>query len=255
MFAEERHRHIGTLVRTAGRVTVTDLSERFNITQETVRRDLALLEKDGLLRRVHGGAVAQSSGTTREMSVASRQSRFREEKLRIGRAALEMVPRTGSVIIDAGTTTGALAALLASEPRTDLTVITHSVPIAHLITGSSLHLELIGGRVRALTSAGVGSSAVAAFSRLRADVAFIGANGLAAPFGLSTPDTDEAAVKTAIVRSARRVVLLADSSKFEEEALVSFGSLEEIDAVITDSAPGPGLAAALAAAQVEVVTA
>ena len=255
MFAEERHRHIGTLVRTAGRVTVTDLSARFNITQETVRRDLALLEKDGLLRRVHGGAVAQDHATTRESSVASRQTQFREEKLRIARAALEMVPQTGSIVLDAGTTTGALAALLVAENRTDLTVITHSVPIAHLISGSSLHLELIGGRVRALTSAGVGSSAVASFSRLRADVAFIGANGLATPFGLSTPDTDEAAVKTAIVRSARRVVLLADSSKFDEESLVSFGSLEEIDAVITDRTPGPALAAALDGAQVEVVTA
>jgi DeoR family fructose operon transcriptional repressor len=255
MFAEERHRHIGTLVRSAGRVTVTDLSERFNITQETVRRDLALLEKDGLLRRVHGGAVASTHATTRESSVASRQSQFREQKMRIARAALEMVPQTGSVVLDAGTTTGALAELLAGGTRTDLTVITHSVPIAHAVTGSSIHLELIGGRVRALTSAGVGSSAVASFSRLRADVAFIGANGIASAFGLSTPDTDEAAVKTAIVRSARRVVLLADSSKFDEESLVSFASLEEIDALVTDSTPGPALTAALADAQVEVVRA
>ncbi|WP_159617271.1 DeoR/GlpR family DNA-binding transcription regulator [Arthrobacter zhaoguopingii] len=255
MFAEERHRQISTLVRTEGRVSVTDLSERFSITAETVRRDLALLEKDGVLRRVHGGAVARDSASTRESSIESRQSQYRAEKQRIAKAALDMVPSTGSVILDAGTTTGALAALLATESRTDLTVITHSVPIAHLISGSSVHLELIGGRVRALTSAGVGSSAVAAFSRLRADVAFIGANGVAEHFGLSTPDTDEAAVKTAIVRSARRVVLLADSSKFGEESLVSFAALEEIDAVITDSTPGGALAAALARAQVEVVSA
>jgi DeoR family fructose operon transcriptional repressor len=255
MFAEERHRHIGTLVRTAGRVSVTDLSARFNITQETVRRDLALLEKDGLLRRVHGGAVAQDHATTRESSIASRQSQFRGEKLRIARAALEMVPQTGSVVLDAGTTTGALAALLASESRTDLTVITHSVPIAHLISGSSIHLELIGGRVRALDERRRRQQRRRLLLPPAGRHRFIGANGLAAPFGLSTPDTDEAAVKTAIVRSARRVVLLADSSKFDEESLVSFGSLEEIDAVITDSTPGPALAAALQDARVEVVTA
>ncbi len=113
----------------------------------------------------------------------------------------------------------------------------------------------MGGRVRAPTSAAVGSGTVVRFGRLRADVAFVGANGVSAGFGLSTPDADEAAVKAAIVRSARRVVLLVDSSKFDEETLVSFASLEDIDALITDSAPTGALAAAFADADVEVVIA
>jgi DeoR family fructose operon transcriptional repressor len=88
-----------------------------------------------------------------------------------------------------------------------------------------------------------------------ADIAFVGANGIAAGFGLSTPDVDEAAVKTAIVRSARRVVLLADSSKFSEETLISFANLEDIDALITDRAPRGSLADALSDADVEVIVA
>ncbi|TKV28877.1 DeoR/GlpR transcriptional regulator [Arthrobacter sp. NamB2] len=253
MFAEERYRQISELVLADGRVTVAGLSSRFGITKETVRRDLALLEEDGVLRRVHGGAIAGSGATTHEPSLSSRSSQHSPEKKRIAQAALALTPDTGAVVLDAGSTTGALAELLVEEARSDLSVVTHSVPIAALVSGAGLSVELVGGRVRALTSAAVGSSTVAHFARLRADVAFLGANGLATGFGLSTPDVDEAAVKTAIVRSARRVVLLSDSSKFNEETLVSFAQLEDIDALITDQAPSADLAAALADADVEVI--
>jgi DeoR family fructose operon transcriptional repressor len=255
MFAEERYRQISSLVSADGRVTVAGLSSRFGITKETVRRDLALLENDGVLRRVHGGAIAGSSATTTEPSLTSRSSRHSPEKKRIAHAALPLVPGSGAVILDAGSTTGALAGLLVDEARQELAVITHSVPIAAAFSGAGLSVDLVGGRVRALTSAAVGGSTVAHYARLRADVAFIGVNGIGAAFGLSTPDVDEAAVKTAIVRAARRVVLLTDSSKFDEETFVSFAHLEDIDALITDRAPRGPLAAALADADVEVIVA
>ncbi|WP_043442918.1 DeoR/GlpR family DNA-binding transcription regulator [Arthrobacter sp. L77] len=255
MFAEERYRQISSLVSADGRVTVAGLSSRFGITKETVRRDLALLENDGVLRRVHGGAIAGSGATTNEPSLTSRSAQHSPEKRRIAQAALALLPATGAVVLDAGSTTGALADLLVEEGHAGLAVVTHSVPIAALISGAGLSVELVGGRVRALTSAAVGSSTVAFFSRLRADIAFIGANGLAAGFGLSTPDVDEAAVKTAIVRSARRVVLLADSSKFDEETLTSFANLEDIDALITDRTPRGPLVEALSDADVEVIVA
>jgi DeoR family fructose operon transcriptional repressor len=255
MFAEERYRQISSLVSADGRVTVAGLSSRFGITKETVRRDLALLENDGVLRRVHGGAIAGGGATTNEPSLVSRSTRHSPEKKRIAEAALSLTPGTGAVVLDAGSTTGGLAELLADEARPGLAVVTHSVPVAATMSGAGLSVELVGGRVRALTSAAVGSSTVAHFSRLRADIAFIGANGISAGFGLSTPDVDEAAVKTAIVRSARRVVLLADSSKFDEETLISFATLEDIDALITDHAPRNTLAAALTDADVEVIVA
>jgi len=255
MFAEERYRQISSLVSVDGRVTVAGLSSRFGITKETVRRDLALLENDGVLRRVHGGAIAGGGATTNEPSLTSRSARHLPEKNRIAQAALALVPPTGAVVLDAGSTTGALAELLAEDSRDELAIITHSVPVAARISAAGLTVELVGGRVRPLTSAAVGSSTVARLSRLRADVAFLGANGVASPFGLSTPDTDEAAVKTAIIHSARRVVLLADSSKFTEESLVSFAHLEDIDALITEHAPRGTLAQALSDADVEVIVA
>ncbi len=255
MFAEERYGQISNLVSANGRVTVAGLSTRFGITKETVRRDLALLETDGVLRRVHGGAIAGAGATTNEPSLTSRSSRHAAEKKRIALAALSLVPERGAVVLDAGSTTGALAELLVDEARTGLAVVTHCVPIAGVMTAAGLSVELLGGRVRALTSAAVGSRTLAQLGRLRADIAFIGANGLSAEFGLSTPDVDEAAVKTALIRAARRIVLLADASKFDEETLVSFAFLEDIDALVTDRAPHGSLAQALADADIEVIVA
>lgn len=255
MFAEERYNRIAALVASEGRVSVAQLAERFNITKETVRRDLALLEKDGLLRRVHGGAVPATSASTSELSLTSREGRNQAEKARIAKAALAMVPSEGSIVLDGGTTTGALAALLAHEAADQLLIITHSVPVAHTLIGSTLQLEFVGGRVRSLTSACVGSATVARYSGFRPDVVFIGANGVHPDFGLSTPDPEEASVKAAIVRSARRVVVLADASKLDTETLVGFADLSEIDTLITDVQPDEALTRALADAEVELVVA
>jgi DeoR family fructose operon transcriptional repressor len=255
VFAEERYNRIATLVASEGRVTVAQLAARFNITKETVRRDLALLEKDGLLRRVHGGAVPVTNASTSELSLTSREGRNQAEKARIAKAALAMVPTEGSIVLDGGTTTGSLASLLAQEAADRLLIITHSVPVAHTLIGSSLQLEFIGGRVRSLTSVCVGSGTVARYGGFRPDVVFIGTNGVHPEFGLSTPDPEEASVKAAIVRSARRVVVLADASKLNAETLVGFAGLSEIDALITDAQPDSALNRALADADVEVVVA
>ncbi|GAB3542991.1 DeoR/GlpR family DNA-binding transcription regulator [Arthrobacter tecti] len=255
MFAEERYNRIAALVASEGRVSVAQLAARFDITKETVRRDLALLEKDGVLRRVHGGAVPANSASTNELSLTSREGRSQAEKARIAKAALAMVPSEGSIVLDGGTTTGALAALLAQEPADQLLIITHSIPVAHALIEAPLQLEFIGGRMRGLTSACVGSGTVAQYGSFRPDVAFVGANGIHAAFGLSTPDPEEASVKAAIVRASRRVVVLADSSKLDAETLMNFASLSEIDALVTDAQPEPELEAALKDADVELVIA
>jgi DeoR family fructose operon transcriptional repressor len=135
-------------------------------------------------------------------------------------------------------------------------VITHALPIAARLSGEpGIALHFLGGKVRGLTQAAVGQSTVEAARRIRPDIAFIGTNGISAAFGLSTPDPEEAAVKAAFVHSARRIVVLADSSKLDAETLVQFASLKDLDIVITDSNPSPELAAALSDAGVEVVLA
>lgn len=261
MFAEERQALMGDLVANTGRVTVAELARQLDITRETVRRDLAQLEQDGQLRRVHGGAVAGGATSTAEESLSVRTSLNHEQKSRIATRALELLPSGAtSVVLDAGTTTELLAQAMAStlptQRTTDLLVLTHSVPVAYRIsTGGSFQLEVIGGRVRALTSAAIGASTIDQFRALRPDIAFIGANGVHAGFGLSTPDPLEAAVKSAIVACARRVVLLADSSKLGQETLIRFAGLDQVDALVTGAAPTGELAAALEDADVEVVLA
>lgn len=259
MFAEERQERIATLIADAGRCTVADLTATLGVTAETVRRDLDLLESMGKLRRVHGGAVSVDASSMSEPSLGERQAQHMGEKARIARAALAYIPRSGnaSVLLDAGTTTEGLASLLAQGPSAqahELLVITNAVPIAGaLATNPELEVDLLGGHVRGLTQATVGAAAEAQLEALRPDVAFIGTNGISAGFGLSTPDAQEARIKTAMVRAARRVILLADSSKLGQETLVRFAELKEIDVLITDKEPAPTLAAALAEAEVEVV--
>jgi len=262
VFAEERQVLIAELVADSGRVTVGQLAERFRITPETVRRDLDTLESIRRLRRVHGGAVAMNKLSMSEPSLRERRTQRQDEKSRIAAAARALIPtsRTASIILDSGTTTERLADLLVdwapASPGDQLLVITNALPIAYKLAGNEeIQLHILGGRVRGLTSAIVGATTTGQLGALRADIAFIGTNGVDVSFGFSTPDTVEAAVKSAMVRSARRVVALADSSKLGEETLVRFAALSDVDTLITDLAPAPDLAAALGAADVEIVIA
>ena len=235
MYAEERQRSIAELITSCGRVSVADLSTSYGVTTETVRRDLAVLDRLGVVRRVHGGAVPASALTVTEPGVGEREYIRAEQKDAIAAAALDFLPPSGgSAVLDAGTTTGRLAALLGGDR--ELTVITNSVPIAaRLALFGGVNLRMLGGRVRGTTQAAVGEEALTALAWLRVDVAFIGTNALSVGHGLSTPDSDEAAVKRAMVRSANHVVVLADSSKIGREHLVSFARVDNIDVLVTDS--------------------
>ncbi|WP_347975783.1 DeoR/GlpR family DNA-binding transcription regulator [Microbacterium sp. ProA8] len=256
MYATERHEQIELLLAAQGRVGVVELAERFDVTTETIRRDLDHLESSGALRRVHGGAVGRERASTREPSLAERLEHHGRAKEAIGRRALDALGPdfTGSVFLDAGTTTAAVATALAPRvARGHMEVVTHSLTLGHALAAvPGASLSLVGGRVRGLTAAAVGADTVRAVAGLRPDVAFVGTNGVSATFGLSTPDPDEAAVKRAIVASARRVVVVADAEKLGAELLVGFASLSDIDVLVTDAAPDAELADALAEADVEV---
>lgn len=259
MYATERHVLIERRLASEGRVSVVELAREFDVTTETVRRDLDLLERAGTLRRVHGGAVAPQRASTAEPSLGERALLHTPEKAAIARVALGALPAgsRASVFIDAGTTTAAVAAELATRlDETPVDVVTHAVPIAATLAAAQPNsLTLIGGRVRGLTAAAVGAGTVTAIAAFRPDVAFVGTNGLSATFGLSTPDPEEAAVKTAIVAAARRVIVVADSDKLGQELLVSFATLGDIDVLVTDAPPSRDLADALAENDVEVWTA
>jgi DeoR family fructose operon transcriptional repressor len=259
LYAEERQHAIADLVARDRRVSVTVAAETFGVTTETVRRDLAILERQGVLHRVHGGAVSVSSLTMLEPAVPERDLTRGPQKDRIAKAALDLLPGSGgSIILDGGTTTGRLASLIPDEPA--LTVITNAAPIAAIITGrtsriSRLELHILGGRVRPVSQVSVGAAALAALDDLRVDVSFIGVNAFSLQHGLLTPNHDEASVKAAMIRAGRRVVVLADSTKFGQESLVRFGQLDQIDAVITDDGLSDSDARALEALDIDVVIA
>lgn len=234
MYAEERQQAMARLVTAHRRQSVAALAAEYSVTTETVRRDLSHLEQLGLVRRVHGGAVPAGSLATIEAELDERAGMNTELKDAIARAALRQLPPDGStVLFDAGSTTVRLAAALPPEHR--LTAFTHSLPVAaRLVAHPLVELHLLPGRVRVTTQAAVGADTVAALGRLRADTVFLGTNALSVDHGLSTPDTDEAATKSALVASARRVVVLADSSKLGTESAVRFATLEEVDCLVTD---------------------
>ncbi len=256
VYAEERQHAIAALVTRDRRVSVTLAAETFGVTTETVRRDLALLERQGLVHRVHGGAVAAGLLTTIEPAVAERDQAATEQKDRIARAAVDLLPAGGgSILLDAGTTTRRLAAFLPSDRS--FTVVTNDAAIATTVATSSSgsDVQMLGGRIRAASLASVGPHTLAALAEVRVDVAFVGTNGLTLDHGLTTPDLDEAAVKSAMVAAGRRVVVLTDSRKLGQETLVRFARLDQIDAVVTDDGIDAQTARALEAHDIDVVIA
>ncbi|MEU6425657.1 DeoR/GlpR family DNA-binding transcription regulator [Microbispora sp. NPDC046973] len=253
MYAEERQQEILRAARDAGRVDVVTLAERFGVTTETIRRDLTALERAGVLRRVHGGAIpVERLGF--EPALAARDEVLTAEKERIAKAALAELPEDGSVVIDAGSTTSRLVQAL--PPDRELTVVVNSPPLATMLaTRPNLTVLMLGGRVRGRTLATVEDWAIQQLSQLNVDVAFMATNGCSVAKGLTTPDPAEAAIKRAMIACADRAVLLADHTKFSGTYLARFATLGEIDVVITDTGLDSDQAAALAAAGPEVVRA
>lgn len=231
MYAAERQQAILGRARTDGRVEVGTLAAGLGVAPETVRRDLGTLELQGLLRRVHGGAIPVDR-LDFEPGLAQRDVTASAEKERIARAALALVPQHGTVLLDAGTTTMRLARHLTDR---EIVVVTNSVTVATLLAaapGATVHL--VGGRVRGRTMAAVDAWALRILAEVRVDVAFLGANGFSAAHGFSTPDPAEAAVKQAMARAGRRAVVLADAEKHNADQFARFAALDEVDVLVTD---------------------
>lgn len=258
MYAEERRRQIASLTAVEGRVNVTELSERFDVTAETVRRDLAVLDREGIVHRVHGGAVASQTFQTAEFSLDTRFRSASAAKSDIAKAALGYLPGAqGSMFLDAGTSVTALADLIVEQPRArEWSIVTNSLITALNLANSGLtEVQLLGGSVRAITQAVVGDTALRGLALMRADVAFIGTNALTLDHGLSTADPQEAAIKSAMVTNAHKVVVLCDSTKLGNDYLVSFAGINDIDVVITDNGAPESFVESLREREVDVVVA
>ena len=244
MYAEERQEHILRAARSVGRVEVAELAAELDVAPETIRKDLTALERVGVVRRVHGGAIpVERLGF--EPAVAARDVVLTAEKERIAKAAIAELPDEGAVLIDAGTTTARLADHMPTDR--ELTVVTNSLQLAgKLAAFPALNVLLLGGRVRSRTLASVDAWALSALAGVYVDLALLATNGVSVERGLTTPDPAEAAIKTAMIGASRRVVLLADHSKVGHDHFAHFGDLDAVDLLVTDTGLDERTAAELA---------
>ncbi|WP_192497192.1 DeoR/GlpR family DNA-binding transcription regulator [Gulosibacter chungangensis] len=256
MSAEARRRHILEELTSTGRVRVAKLASALDVADETVRRDLVALEQDGELVRVHGGAVTALGPRTYETQLEERIQQHEQAKLAIAERAYELLPAAGgAVLIDAGSTALALAAVLAKKAATaKFSIVTNSVAAVSIFSERpDLSVYLIGGPVRAITQSVVPFDAASQLDQIRVDVAFLGTNGCSTGHGFSTPGPDEAAIKRAFIASARQRYVLVDETKFGAEFTHRFAGLEEVDGIVTDAAPDQRLLRALREAGTEVL--
>ena len=230
--APQRREHIRLLVRESGIARVEDLRRELTASVATVRRDLEVLEEEGLLRRVHGGAVSMES-RLEEAVFDDKTNQFSIEKRAIAEKAYKVIGQEGSLYLDGGSTTLCLARLL--KERNDLTVVTNSLRAAAEPADSGPRLILTGGELRRISQTMVGPLTSAVLEQVRVDKAFMGTMGFCLKNGLTTTDPNEAFVKSLVAEQATQVVLLADSSKAEKVSFARVSDWDRVDLLISDA--------------------
>lgn len=231
-----RHMDILEIARESGRVNVEQLSNRLDVTPQTIRKDLNDLCGRGLLQRVHGGAVLPSTVTN--YGYEARRSLAASEKRRIGMKAAALIPDDCSILINIGTTTEQVATALRS--RKNLLAITNNINVVNILCGSpDIEVIVAGGVVRPVDRAVVGEAAVDFIRQFKVDYAIIGASAIDEDGTLFDYDYREVKVAQAIVDCARYSILVADSMKYERSAPVRIGHITQLDCMVTDRMPPP----------------
>jgi DeoR family transcriptional regulator of aga operon/DeoR family fructose operon transcriptional repressor len=230
---DSRRQLLLNLLEETGTLNVTELADRFGVSLVTIRKDLDELGAEGLLERTFGGAIF-SHRSRFNRSFLQRAQEHRQEKLAIAATALKYIKDGDTIILDAGTTTLALAQLLKEQIKSTF-VITCSVPAALELSSAGYDILLLGGMVRNKSLALLGRETLRIIERYRADKAFLGSTGFTAEMGHSTPNPDDAQIKEALMRIADETYVLVDSSKYGHNCLTSFAHLRDVHLTITDS--------------------
>lgn len=230
MFAEERKRNIARMLMEKSSLKVTELAEIFEVSESTIRRDLQEMEGDSLLKRTHGGAVVlQRRGF--EPSFKEKKEEYSGDKEKIGEIASKLIEDGDTIILDSGTTTLEIAKRIRDKK---ITVITNSMDIAEELHDiDNIELILTGGSVRGNTRAMVGHMAEDTLKNFKADMAFIGTNGISVEDGVTTPNHIEAMIKKQMINSANKVYVVCDATKFNQVSFAVIYPLRGISAVIT----------------------
>ena len=247
----ERRTKILELLAEHGKVGVSELSRLFKTSEVTIRNDLKDLHRQGLLRRAHGGAVKVETVSV-DPSLQVKAEQHADEKRRIGAAAAALVKDGDSIILDSGTTTQQIAKQI--KGKKELTVITNGLNIALELLGSKgVQLILLGGMVRENSFSAVGHFAEEMLGQLSANKLFLAVDAFDLEFGLTTPNLEESKVNQAMVRVAREVILVADSSKFGKRSLSRIVPLGQINKIVTDDALPEDSRAELRARGIELI--
>ena len=250
--APGRQDHLRDVIRGKGVMRLDEMRRVLRVSPATVRRDLDQLERKGVVRRVHGGAVSVES-RLEEPLFDDKTSIAAREKRRIAEAALEFIEPGDTIYLDGGSTVLELARLL--RESTNITVVTNSLRAALELAGAGPRLILIGGELRRLSQTLVGPLTRYVLRELRLDKAFMGTIGLAVCEGLTTTDTNEAFTKELVMSCARQVILLADSGKAGKVSFARAGRLQDVRVLITDKQLDKNLAKELTQAGLKLVRA
>jgi DeoR/GlpR family transcriptional regulator of sugar metabolism len=252
VLARQRHEAILELIQREGGVRVSELVQRLGVSDATIRHDLEVLARNGLVAKVYGGATRPNAD---EPGFAANARKNRREKDAIGSATTGFIEPGAAVAISAGTTTWAAARHLTGIPG--LTVVTNSVPVAQVFhrTNSRDQTVILTGGMRTPSDALVGSVAVQAIRNLHFDVVLMGVHGMTTHTGFTTPNLLEAETNRAMVAAARRLIVLADHSKWETIGISTIAQLSEADVLISDRGLGAEARQALEAEVGELVIA
>ncbi|MFB9237661.1 DeoR/GlpR family DNA-binding transcription regulator [Plantactinospora siamensis] len=239
MLAQQRQSAILELIRQRGGVRVGQLVSRFGVSDMTIRRDLEALAERGLVDKVHGGATLAGPGSADEPGFAAKSVRQQAEKRAIAERAVRLVEPGMAIALSAGTTTAALAARLADVPG--LTVVTNSIPVADVLYQNPRpdQTVVLTGGIRTPSDALTGPVAEATIATLNIDLLFLGVHGMSPRAGFTTPNLLEAAVNKRLIGAARRLVVLADHTKWETTGIATMAPLERADVLVTDAGLPP----------------
>ncbi len=232
MLTEERYSIILEQVRNNKSVKLPELCEILRASESTIRRDLTALDEKGLIKKVHGGAVSieEKNLSMIEQDVEAKGKMYSAEKIAIARYAASLIEEDDFVFIDAGTTTEKMIDFL---PDKNVTFVTNAFVHAKKIAQRGFKVYIPAGEIKNTTEAIVGAECIRSLQNYNFTKCFMGANGISMSGGITTPDRNEASIKTVAVSNSKTVYILADHSKFDQIAAVTFAEIERVK-IITD---------------------
>lgn len=231
MISRERQHKILDMMQKKKVIKITDITSAFNVSVETARRDLHILESQNLCKKIYGGA-ALISPISSEPSYSTREVIHSIEKTAIGKKAAELVLDGKTIILDVGTTIIELARSI--KDKNNVIVLTNSLSIVNELANSDVSLHIMGGKMNPSFLSMSGSLTLSALKQFYVDIAFIGAGGITLEDGVSDYNIEEAQVRKFSIERAKKTVLLADSSKFGTNAFAMVCPLEDVDIIVTD---------------------